>query len=84
MGLKRILEAGYADYLCAVVHDEVVYAAPASEIEKVREIVDDCMIEGMFDALAECEPVAIAVESSIGDSWAGDPSTERLMSRPPR
>lgn len=84
MGLARILEAGYESYLCAVVHDEVVYAAPADKIEEVRNVIDDCMIEGMFDALHDADPVAIAVESSIGDSWAGDAETERMTSKQPR
>lgn len=83
MALKLIYDRGYAGYLCAVVHDEVVYAAPEAEIEEVQKVVEDCMIEGMFEALTDAEPIAIAVESSVGDSWAGNPETEKLVSRLP-
>lgn len=83
MALKRVHDQGYSQYLCAVVHDEIVYAAPKDKLQEVINAVEDCMIEGMFDALSDAAPIAIGVESSYGDSWAGDKETEKLNARLP-
>lgn len=67
--LKLCWDRGLAPYLNAVVHDEIVYTAPAGQIESVRDQVEACMIEGMGVALARCPVIPIAVESSYGRTW---------------
>lgn len=81
MALKRMYQRGVIKHVCAVVHDEVVYSAAPEEIEEVRRAVDDCMLDGMLDALDRLAPIAIAVESRYGKNWKGDDATERLTDR---
>lgn len=81
--LEELLRSGFIRYVCAVVHDEVVYTAPWGEIEEVRSAVEDAMLAGMERALEGCPPVMIEVESSHGQSWAGDPASERVARRMP-
>lgn len=75
-GLKKALilmeEAGIAEHLCAVVHDEVVYEAEPEELPRIREVVEECMIQGMHWALEGEAEIPIGVESTWGETWAGD------------
>jgi DNA polymerase I-like protein with 3'-5' exonuclease and polymerase domains len=77
VGLKAALikmeEAGIADHLCAVVHDEIVYEATPDEMPELQAEVERCMIDGMHWALRHHDPIPIAVESTYGETWAGDP-----------
>lgn len=81
MALVRMKDSGVIDHVVAVVHDEVVFSAKPDEIEDVRTLVDDCMLEGMLDALAEMPAITIAVESRYGKTWKGDDATERITSK---
>lgn len=73
--LKDAWDSGIAKYISAVVHDEIVYTAPISEIAEVRDEIEQAMIRGMEQAMADATPVPIEVESEYGRSWAGDKST---------
>lgn len=81
-GLKYALrlcwERGLAQYISAVVHDEVVYTAPQSEIIAVRDGIEMAMIHGMSQALKDCMSVPIEVESEYSTSWAGDETTKHV------
>lgn len=74
--LLRCWKAGLAQYISAVVHDEIVYTAPASQIVEVRDAIEEEMIQGMVEAMQDCSPVPIEVESKYGRNWEGDPTTE--------
>lgn len=67
--LALLWERGLGQYINAVVHDEIVYTAPASMIEEIRDQVEVAMIEGMERALAHAEFIPIAVESKWGPTW---------------
>lgn len=68
-GLKfALLEArkrGITDYLIGQVHDELVGLVPEAEAQEWSEALKECMIEGMYRALAHRPRVSIA----IGDEW---------------
>lgn len=83
-GLKYALlmcwNRGLSKYISAVVHDEIVYSAPASRIVEVRDAIEECMIQGMERAMVDCTAVPIEVESEYGQSWAGDKATIHVRS----
>ena len=76
-GLAICYERGLGTSICAAIHDELVYTASFADIEEVRTLVDQCMIEGMQWALDGCPSISIGVESTWGPSWKGDPANER-------
>lgn len=84
-GIKKALmlchERGLTQWICAIVHDEIVYTAPWAKIEEVAHEIERAMVDGMEWALKGCPPIAIAVESTWGESWAGDPANEHRYSR---
>lgn len=73
--LKECWDDGLGEYISAVVHDEIVYTAPAHHIVEVRDEIEQRMISGMLKALSDATPVPVEVESKYGQSWAGDKST---------
>lgn len=74
-GLKYALvecqKAGVAQYLSAVVHDEIVYAAPTKIIKDVVHEIEVAMVRGMEIALRDCLPLRVGVESTWGPTWKG-------------
>lgn len=76
-GMKyAILEAhrrGISPYLCATVHDELVYAAPQEQIVDLTREIQECMVLGMKEALRDGSNISIAVESTWGPTWVGLP-----------
>lgn len=78
-GLKYALfdcwKSGVSKHISAVVHDEIVYTASASQIIEVRDEIEQAMIRGMEQAMVDCTPVPIEVESEYAQSWAGDETT---------
>lgn len=81
MALTHMHKRGLTRYVSAVVHDECVFVAPPDEIEEVRTAIDDCMLDGMLEALNAFPPVAIAVESRYGKNWKGEDATERTTTK---
>lgn len=78
--LLECLNHGLTKYISAVVHDEIVYTAPANEIIDVRDAIEIAMINGMQQAMTDCSPVPVEVESEFGRSWAGDATTTHTRS----
>lgn len=74
-GLKLCWDDGLTDYISALVHDEIVYTAPAHMIVEVRDAIEQRMIDGMLEALKDAVPIPIEVESQYGQSWSGNPET---------
>lgn len=74
-GLLEVYRRGYGRYICAVVHDEIVYTAPLGQIIEVRDAIETAMISGMQQALVDSVAVPVEVESEYGTSWSGDPTT---------
>lgn len=56
------------------VHDELVVECGAHEAEDVRTVVEEAMVEGMYDAMVMPDPanpvVPIEVEGKVARSWA--------------
>ncbi len=55
------------------VHDELVVECGAEEAEEVRDLLVECMLNGMYWATKQDKDnptIEIAVEADIGDSWA--------------
>ena len=60
---RALTEEGLETRLILQIHDELLLEGPASEAERVREIVAQAM-EGAY----ELDP-ALAVESGVGVDW---------------
>ena len=52
--------------LVAVVHDEVVLEVPQLEVELAKQVLEDCMVQGMGKFV---NSVPVIVETAINDSW---------------
>lgn len=79
-GLLDCWKSGISKYISAVVHDEIVYTAPEEDIEEVRDEIEKAMIRGMAEAMVDCTPIPIEVESQHARSWAGDKETVHVRS----
>lgn len=70
VGLKRSLalmhQRGLANYLCSVVHDEVILDVPKDLALDIQQEVEACMIEGMEGVIG----VTPRVESKLGPRWS--------------
>lgn len=70
VGLKMALieaeKRGLADYIGAVVHDEIVAVVPEDEAEEYGEALRKCMVEAMAKV---CSDAPVAAEVTIGDTW---------------
>jgi DNA polymerase-1 len=64
-GLVECLKAGIAQYIVAVVHDEVVLDVPKDKADEIQAIVERCMKDGMKKIIG-IEP---KVESVWGSHW---------------
>jgi DNA polymerase-1 len=68
-GLKRALfemdAAGIAEYLSAVVHDEIVTTPPTSMAEDVARELERCMVTGMREAT----DAPVRVDAKGGRTW---------------
>lgn len=53
--------------LLAVVHDEILIEVPEEDAEEAKQILEQCMINGMKKIVKN---VPITVESTISDTWA--------------
>jgi DNA polymerase-1 len=76
VGLKRALlhlkEMGLAEYVRAIVHDEIVAEAEEAEAEKVKQGIMEAMRLGMVDALQGHGievPIPPRVEAVINKVW---------------
>jgi DNA polymerase-1 len=69
VGLKQALtmicDAGLGEYLCAVVHDEIVLDVPKFGATDIQKEVEQCMILGMEKILRKQPRVA----STLGSRW---------------
>lgn len=65
MGLLECLKAGIAQYIVAVVHDEVVMDLLAEEVRDIQPILEECMKKGMKTVIG-LEP---KVESAYDSHW---------------
>jgi DNA polymerase-1 len=65
LGLVECLKANIAQYIIAVVHDEVVLDVPTEEVVRVQQLLEQCMKDGMR-AVIGLEP---KVESAHDSHW---------------
>lgn len=69
-GLKKALiladKRGLADFMGAVVHDEIVATVPTGDAETYAHDLHACMIEAMREV---CSDAPVAAEATIGDTW---------------
>lgn len=64
-GLHRIIQAGLGKYLVAVIHDETVFSLPKAEVEEAQKVIEEAMVEGMFEAIN----VRPKVHATTGLRW---------------
>ena len=64
--LQKRLEELDAE-LVAVIHDEVIVQTPPPLADRVRDIVEQAMIDGMQTFVSS---VPITAEAVVGKSWA--------------
>lgn len=68
-GLKKALEImderGLTEFLCAVVHDEIVTSPPDAEADNVRHELQRAMVEGMQWAT----DAPVKTEAKVGKTW---------------
>jgi DNA polymerase I-like protein with 3'-5' exonuclease and polymerase domains len=70
VGLKRalgqIIANGFGQYLCAVVHDEVVLDVPRNDAVEIQRSVEKCLQDGMEQTIG----VRPKVGSTLGLQWS--------------
>jgi len=58
---------GTGALLIGTVHDEVILECPLPQVERVSQILEECMLA---PAQAALKPIPVKVDIEIGDSWA--------------
>ncbi|NMB44582.1 MAG: hypothetical protein GX995_10695, partial [Clostridiales bacterium] len=52
--------------LVAIVHDEILLEVPTDDAEEAKEVLENCMIEGMKKIIRD---IPVIVETSISNNW---------------
>lgn len=52
--------------LVAIVHDEILLEVPTDDSEEAKEVLENCMIEGMKKIIKD---IPVIVETSISNNW---------------
>lgn len=52
--------------LIAIVHDEILLEVPTDDAEEAKEVLENCMIEGMKKIIKD---IPVIVETSISNNW---------------
>lgn len=52
--------------LVAIVHDEILLEVPADDAEEAKQVLENCMIEGMKKIIKD---IPVIVETSISNNW---------------
>jgi DNA polymerase-1 len=65
---KYLREAGLLPFLCAQVHDELLFEFPEEDAPQLAEQAQACMVVGMREVLGERVPVTVEIE--IGSVWS--------------
>ena len=52
--------------LVAIVHDEILLEVPTDDAEEAKEVLENCMIEGMKKIIKD---IPVIVETSISNNW---------------